>query len=268
MFFTAPVPMSPYTLGYYPRYRPGVTLAASACAAQYLAEQCERAWALCYQRQPVNQPTPIALLAQEYDEFLDRQRMMRLLRSTCRPQGEEKDRYIMALERVKMQRILQRQYFVSVQADIEEEQAFARHREDAEKFLAEAETYLSEFLPPDEESYLTLDPLNTPVCSNSSSHSASCDSPHFPTFSPQVPSSTSEVIIQDEPQDVIDDCVMTENRLMAKYRFEVFDTLQSILGSLSAVIEAPIEHVPKPPTVPETSSMQVNDNEEGASSQE
>lgn len=243
MFFDAPVPTSPYYLGYYPRYRPGVALAASACAAQ---EQRERAWALCYQQQPVDQPTPIALLAQEYDEFLDHQRMMRTLRSTCRPPDEDSIRYIVALRRANMQRILQWQKIVAMQADIEEEQAFARHRADAEKFLAEAETSLSEFLPPDEDPYLTFDLPNTPV-----------------------PGSTSKVLIQDEPKDVIDDCVMTENCLMAGYRVEVFDTLQSILGCLSAVIEAPIEHVPIPSTVAETSSsMQVNDNEEGAFLQE
>lgn len=263
MFFTAPVSMSPYS-PYYPRYRPGISFVVPALATKYLAEQRERAQALRYQQQPVNQPNPIALLAHEYDELPDQQRMMRVLR-TYRPQNEKNIGYIMALEHAEMQRanhttrqtvemrqwfrIREWQYLVSLHAHIEEEQAFARRRADAEKFLDEAETYLSGFLPPDEEPCLSaFQPFELP------------DTP--------LPSSTSKVLVQDEPllKDVIEDCVATDNRVMTEYRFDVRDTLQSILDCLSAVTstDVPIEHVPVPSTAAEiSSSMQVNVNEEG-----
>lgn len=243
MFFTTPVPMSPYSLNYYPHYHPGVSLAVSARASQYLAEQRERAWALRYQQQPMNQPTPIAHLAQEYDEFPDQQRMMDIL-STCRPQDERKIGYIMALEHAAIQRDnyaarqaaeLQRStiqkwhFFVALQAHIEEEQGFARQRADAEKFLAEAETYLSGFLPPDQEPYYST--------------FRSFDLPDTP-----IPTSTEQPLLKN----MIDDCIMTENRLMAEYKLEVRHTLQSILDCLSAAIER-------------SSSMQVNDTEDGTS---
>ncbi|KAG1861912.1 hypothetical protein C8R48DRAFT_762275 [Suillus tomentosus] len=77
IFFTEPVRTSPYSPDYYPRH-PVVLLSARARATRYLAEQRERAWALRYQQQPVNQPTQIALLAQEYDEFPDQQCMMHI----------------------------------------------------------------------------------------------------------------------------------------------------------------------------------------------
>ncbi|KAG1798725.1 hypothetical protein EV424DRAFT_1352484 [Suillus variegatus] len=78
IFFTEPVQTSPYSLDYYPPYRPVVLLSARARATRYLAEQHEHAWALRYQQQPVNQPTQIALLAQEYNEFPDQQCMMHI----------------------------------------------------------------------------------------------------------------------------------------------------------------------------------------------
>jgi hypothetical protein len=74
MFFNAPVSMSLYSRDYYPRYCLG-----TSCPVPVLAS--ERAWALRYQQQPVNQPNPTALLVHEYDEFPDQQRMMRVLRS-------------------------------------------------------------------------------------------------------------------------------------------------------------------------------------------
>ncbi|KAG1826202.1 uncharacterized protein BJ212DRAFT_331458 [Suillus subaureus] len=275
--------MSPYSPDYYPRYRPGISFAVPALATKYLAEQRERARALRYQQQPVNQPSPIALLAHEYDEFPDQQRMIRVLH-TCRSQDEKNIGHIMALKHAETQwanhtarqtaemqwsRIRAWQYFVALNAHIEEEQAFARRRADAEKFLEEAETYLSEFLPPDEEPCLSafqpFDLPGTPVCFHSSSKSVSCDLPQSPTFSPQLPASTSKVLVQDELllKDMIEDCVMTE------YRFEVHDTLQSILDCLSAVTstEGPIEHVPVPTTAGEiSSSMQVDVDEEGTMS--
>ncbi|KAG2149755.1 hypothetical protein BD769DRAFT_1659313 [Suillus cothurnatus] len=218
MFFNAPVSMSLYSRDYYPRYCLG-----TLCPVPVLAS--ERAWALRYQQQPVNQPNPTALLVHEYDEFPDQQRMMRVLRS-CKPQDEKNIDYVMSLELAEMQR-----------ADLEEEQVFARHRADAEKFLEEAETYLSEFLPPDEEPSLGAFQL--------------FDQPDTP-----VPTSTSKVFVQDGPllKFVIEDCAVTENRPMAEYRFEVRDTLQSILDCLSAATstEGPIEHVPVPSTTAET----------------
>lgn len=252
--------MSPYSPDYYPRYRPGISFAVPALATKYLAEQRERARALRYQQQPVNQPSPIALLAHEYDEFPDQQRMIRVLR-TCRSQDEKNIGHIMALKHAETQwanhtarqtaemqwsRIRAWQYFVALNAHIEEEQAFARRRADAEKFLEEAETYLSEFLPPDEEPCLSaFQPFDLPGT--------------------PLPASTSKVLVQDELllKDMIEDCVMTE------YRFEVHDTLQSILDCLSAVTstEGPIEHVPVPTTAGEiSSSMQVDVDEEGTMS--
>jgi hypothetical protein len=241
MFFNAPVSMSLYSRDYYPRYCLG-----TLCPVPVLAS--ERAWALRYQQQPVNQPNPTALLVHEYDEFPDQQRMMRVLRS-CKPQDEKNIDYVMSLELAEMQR-----------ADLEEEQVFARHRADAEKFLEEAETYLSEFLPPDEEpslgAFQLFDQPDTPVCSHSSNNSVSCDLLQVLTLSPQVPTSTSKVFVQDGPllKFVIEDCAVTENRPMAEYRFEVRDTLQSILDCLSAATstEGPIEHVPVPSTTAET----------------
>ncbi|KAG1867815.1 hypothetical protein DFJ58DRAFT_113551 [Suillus subalutaceus] len=266
MFFTTPVSTSPYSPDYYPRYRPGISFVVPALATKHLAEQRERARALRYQQQPVNQPNPIALLAHEYNELPDQQRMMCVLR-TCRPQDEKNIGYIMALEHAKMQRanhtahqtaemqwfrIREWQYLVALNAHFEEEQAFARRRADAEKFLEEAETYLSGFLPPDEEPCLSaFQPFELP------------DTP--------LPTSTSQVLVQDEPllRDMIEDCVVTENRVMTEYQFEVRDTLQSILDCLSAVTstEGPIEHIPVPSTAAEiSSSMQVNVDEEGTTS--
>ncbi|KAG1885653.1 hypothetical protein F4604DRAFT_1727433 [Suillus subluteus] len=289
MFFTTPVFTSPYSPDYYPRYRPGISFVVPALATKHLAEQRERARALRYQQQPVNQPNPIALLAHEYNELPDQQRMMRVLR-TCRPQDEKNIGYIMALEHAEMQRanhtahqtaemqwfrIREWQYLVALNAHFEEEQAFARRRADAEKFLEEAETYLSGFLPPDEEPCLSaFQPFelpDTPVCSHPSSKSISSNLPQSPTFSPQLPTSTSHVLVQDEPllKDMIEDCVVTENRVMTEYQFEVRDTLQSILDCLSAVTstEGPSEHIPVPSTAAEiSSSMQVNVDEEGTTS--
>ncbi|KAG1834520.1 hypothetical protein EV424DRAFT_660262 [Suillus variegatus] len=248
MFFTTPVSTSPYPLDYYLRYRPTVPFAVSTRAAQYLGEQRERAWALRYQQEPVNQPTLIALLAQEYDEFPDRQRMMDVL-CACTPQDEEKIGGTMARNHAEMRRMRELQHFVALQAHIEEEQGFARHRANAEKFLAEAEASLSDFLPPDREPYLnTFQPFDLPDTS--------------------VRTSTSKVIVEDEPlpKDVIEGCAMTENCVVAEYRFEERDTLQSIFDRLSAgtSTEVPIERVPVPSTAAETSSsMQVNFNEEG-----
>ncbi|KAG1783702.1 hypothetical protein EV702DRAFT_11382 [Suillus placidus] len=226
MFFTTPVPMTPY-FDCYP-----VSFVDHAHATQHLAEQRERARALRYQQQPVNQPTPTALLAQEYNEFPDQQRMMRMM---CT-----------AMPEIQQDRIREPQDLVALHAyTIEEEQGFARWR-------AEAENYLSEFLPPDQEPYLSaFQPFDLP------------DTP--------VPTSTSNVLVQDEPllKDGIEDCVMTENRLMAEYQIEVRDTLQSILGCLSAgtSTEVPIKHVPVPYAAAEiSSSTQVNVNEEGTTS--
>ncbi|KAG1783698.1 hypothetical protein EV702DRAFT_1055033, partial [Suillus placidus] len=177
MFFDTPVPMTPYS-DCHP-----VSFVDHAHATQHLAEQRERARALRYQQQPVSRPTPTALLAQEYNEFPDQQRMMRIL------------------SEMQRDRIQEWQDHVALHAHIEEEQGFARRRADAERFLAEAETYLSEFLPPDQEPYLSaFQPFDLP------------DTP--------VPTSTSNVLVQDEPllKDGSKDCVMTENRLMAEYR--------------------------------------------------
>jgi hypothetical protein len=192
MFFTTPVSRSPYSFDYYPRY-PGNPFLAS----RYLAEQRERALALHYQQQPVNQLNPIALLAHEYDEFPDQQRIMRVSLSR-RPRDEKNIGYFMALEHAQMQRanhtarktaemqrsmIQQWQYFVAIRTHMEEEEAFSRQRADAEKFLEEAETYLSGSLPVDEEPSLStfrpFDLPDTPVCSHSSGNSVSCDLPHF-----------------------------------------------------------------------------------------
>ncbi|KAG2096990.1 uncharacterized protein F5147DRAFT_839855 [Suillus discolor] len=247
MFFTEPVRTSPYSLDYYPCYHPVVFLSASARAARYLAEQRERAWALRYQQQPVNQPSQISLLAQEHDEFPDQQCMMHVLR-TCAPQHEDKIGHIMACKHAEMRHanheirqiaemqwtmIQQLQDMADLRSDIEEEQNFAHHRADAEKFLEEAETYLEDFLPPDQEPCLTIfEPFDLPDDSMSTS--------------------TSEVIVQDEPllEDVMEDCVMSESQRAAEYRSEVLNTLQSILGCLSAdtSTEVPSEHVPVPST--------------------
>ncbi|KAG2350624.1 hypothetical protein BDR05DRAFT_34715 [Suillus weaverae] len=176
MSFTTPVPMIPYS-DCYP-----VSFVDHAHATQHLAEQRERARALRYQQQPVNQPTPTALLAQEYNEFPDQQRIMRML---CT-----------AMPEMQRDRTQESQDLVDLHAyTIEEEQGFARWRAEAEKFLAEAETYLNEFLLPDQELCLSaFQPFDLP------------DTP--------VPTSISNVLVQDEPllKDGIDDCVMTEGK--------------------------------------------------------
>ncbi|KAG2096986.1 uncharacterized protein F5147DRAFT_715615 [Suillus discolor] len=218
MFFTEPVRTSPYSLDYYPCYHPVVFLSARARAARYLAEQRERAWALRYQQQPC---------------------MMHVLRS-CAPQHEDKIGHIMACKHAEMQWTMMQQLqdMADLRSDIEEEQIFAHHRADAEKFLEEAETYLEDFLPPDQEPCLTIfEPFDLPDDSMSTS--------------------TSEVIVQDEPllKDVIEDCVMSESHRAAEYRSEVLNTLQSILGCLSADTSTEVlsEHVPVPSTTAETS---------------
>ncbi|KAG1798829.1 uncharacterized protein HD556DRAFT_154351 [Suillus plorans] len=251
IFFTEPVRTSPYSLDYYPHYRPVVLLSARARATRYLSEQRERAWALRYQQQPLNQPTPIALLAQECDEFPDQQCIMHVLR-TCAPQHEDKIGHIMACKHTEMRHanhevrqiaemqwtaIQQLQDMADLRSDIEEAQIFAHHRANAEKFLEEAETYLEDFLPPDQEPCLTnFEPFDLPDDS--------------------ISTSTSEVIVQDEPllEDVMGDCVMTESHRAAEYRSEVLNTLQSILGCLSADTSTELpEHVLVSSTTAETS---------------
>ncbi|KAG2068751.1 hypothetical protein BDR04DRAFT_742868 [Suillus decipiens] len=176
--------------------------------------------------------------------------MMHILR-TCRPQDEGKIGYVMTLEHAAMQRanytarqaaesqrssIQKWQYFVTLQAHIEEERGFARHHADAEKFLAEAETYLSEFLPPDQEPYHSI--------------LRSFDLPDTP-----IPTSTSKAPVQDKPllKNMIDDCYDREppySRVqVGSARYAPVDPC------LSAAIET-------------SSSMQVNDTKDGASSQE
>ncbi|KAG1807058.1 hypothetical protein EV424DRAFT_248958 [Suillus variegatus] len=214
IFFTEPVRTSPYSLDYYPYY-PVVLLSARARATRYLAEQRERAWALRYQQQPMNQPTQIALLAQEYDEFPDQQCMMHVLR-TCALQHEDEIGYIMAYKHAEMRyanhticqiaemqrtTIQQLQAMADLRSDIEEAQIFAHHRANAEKFLEEAETHLEDFLPPDQEPCFTIfEPFDLPNDS--------------------ISTSTSKVIVQDEPllKDVMEDCVMTESHRAAEYR--------------------------------------------------
>ncbi|KAG1824001.1 hypothetical protein EV424DRAFT_1538367 [Suillus variegatus] len=201
IFFTEPVRTRPYSLDYYPYY-PVALLSARVRATRYLAKQRECAWALRYQQQPMNQPTQIALLAQEYDEFPNQQCMMHVL-CTCAPQHEDEIGYIMAYKHAEMRcralpslRYLRRQ----------EAQIFAHHRANAEKFLEEAETHLEDFLPPDQEPYFSIfEPFDLPDDS--------------------ISTSTSKVIVQDEPllKDVMEDCVMTEPSCG-----------RSILGCLSA----------------------------------
>ncbi|KAG1868027.1 hypothetical protein C8R48DRAFT_771736 [Suillus tomentosus] len=185
IFFTEPVRTSPYPLDYYP-YHPVVLLSARARATRYLAEQRERAWALRYQQQPVDQPTQIALLAQECDEFPDQECMMHVLR-TCAPQHEDEIGYMMAYKHAEMRHAkhtirqiaemqrtttLQLQALADIQSDMEEAQIFAHHHANAEKFLEEAETYLEDFLPPDQESCLTIfEPFDLPDDSISTSTS-------------------------------------------------------------------------------------------------
>ncbi|KAG2117842.1 uncharacterized protein F5147DRAFT_668865 [Suillus discolor] len=167
----------------------------------------------------------------------------------CTPQDEEKIGGTMARKHAEMRRMQEWQHFIALQAHIEEEQGFARHRANAEKFLAEAEASLSEFLPPDQEPYLNaFQPFDLPDTS--------------------VRTPTSKIIVEDEPlpKDMIEGCAMTENCVMAEYRFEERDTLQSIFDRLSAgtSTEVPIERVPVPSTPAETSSsMQVKVNEKG-----
>lgn len=208
IFFTEPVRPSRYSLDYYPRYRPVVLLSARARATGHLAEQRERAWALRYQQQPANQPTQIALLAQEHDEFPDQECTTHVLR-TCAPQHEDKLGHIMAYKQAEMRHakyairqiaemqrttIQQLQDMADLRSDIEEAQIFAHHRANAEKFLEEAETYLEDFLPPDQEPCLsTFEPFDLPDDS--------------------ISTSTSKVIVEDEPllKDVMEDCVMSES---------------------------------------------------------
>lgn len=162
MFFTTPAyyPTSTST-GYR---RPRVSFALADHATQYLATQRERAWALHYQQHHVNQPTPTALLAQEYNEFPDEQRIMRVL-DTHIPQDREDISHMMAPNHTDIRHHttgqtaeIQQDCLAALCARIEEEQGFGRLHADAEKFLAEAETYLDD----------------TPVCSHSSSNSVSC----------------------------------------------------------------------------------------------
>lgn len=185
IFFTEPVRTSPYSLDYYP-YRPVVLLSARARATRYLAEQRERAWALRYQQQPVDQPTQIALLAQECDESPDQECMMHVLR-TCAPQHEDEIGYMMAYKHAEMRHAkhairqiaemqrtttLQLQALADLRSDMEEAQIFAHHRANTEKFLEEAEIYLEDFLPPDQESCLTIfEPFDLPDDSISTSTS-------------------------------------------------------------------------------------------------
>jgi hypothetical protein len=259
-----------------PFFYPYALNQSCATSSQYLAEQRQHARVLHYLQRPVNQPTPTALLAQEYDEFPDQQSIIRVLGCTRLPQDKEDIGYIMASNHTEMQHHTagqtvetQQASLASLCARIGDEQGFARHHADAEKFLAEAETYLDEFLPPDQESdLLTFQPFDlpdTPVSSLSSSNSVSCRLPQ--STPPQVPTSTSDVPVQDELllEDVIDDSVVTDNRRMSGYRFEVRDTLESILDCLyaSTLTKGPIELVPVPFAAAETSSMQVNVNEEG-----
>ncbi|KAG1818279.1 hypothetical protein EV424DRAFT_1540215 [Suillus variegatus] len=186
IFFTEPVRMSPYSLDYYPPYRPVILLSARARASQYLAEQHERAWALRYQQQPVNQPTQIALLAQECNKFPDQECMMHVL-CTCAPQHEDEIGYMMAYKHTEMWHAnhaicqiaemqwtttLQLQAMADLRSDMEEAQIFAHHCANAEKFLEEAETYLEDFLPLDQKSCLTIfEPFDMPDDSISTSTS-------------------------------------------------------------------------------------------------
>jgi hypothetical protein len=176
MFFTTPAyyPTSTST-GYR---RPRVSFALADHATQYLATQRERAWALHYQQHHMNQPTPTALLAQEYNEFPDEQRIMRVL-------DTQDISHMMAPNHTEIRHHttgqtaeIQQDCLAALCARIEEEQGFGRLHADAEKFLAEAETYLDEFLPLDQESDLSTfqpsDLPDTPVCSHSSSNSVSC----------------------------------------------------------------------------------------------
>lgn len=216
MFLTTPA-YYPTSSGYR---RPRVSFALTGRATQYLTTQRERAWALRYQQHPVNQPTPTALLAQEYNEFPDEQRIMRVL-GTHIPQGKEDIGHIMAPNHTEIQHHttgqtaeIQQDYLSALCARIEEEQGFARLHADAEKFLAEAETYLDEFLPLDQESDLsTCQPSDLP------------DTP--------VPTSTSKVPVQDELllEDVTDDCFMTDHYfdIILSGNFQLLDELYSSL---------------------------------------
>ncbi|KIK49623.1 hypothetical protein CY34DRAFT_797074 [Suillus luteus UH-Slu-Lm8-n1] len=177
MFFTTPAyhPTSTST-GYR---RPRVSFALADHPTQYLATQRERAWALHYQQHRVNQPTPTALLAQEYNEFPDEQCIMRIL-DTHIPQDKEDISHMMTPNHTEIRHHttcqtaeIQQDCLAALCARIEEEQGFGRLHADAEKFLAEAETYLDD----------------TPV-----------------------PTSTSKVPVQDELllEDVNHDCFMTD----------------------------------------------------------
>lgn len=219
MFFTTPAYYSTST-GYR---RPRISFALNGRATQYLATQRERAWALRYQQHHVNHPTPTALLAQEYNEFPDEQRILRVL-GTHIPQDKEDIGHIMAPNHTE----IQQECLAALCARIEEEQGFGRLHADAEKFLAEAETYLDEFLPLDQESDLcTFQPSDQP------------DTP--------VPSSTSRVPVQDELllEDETDDCVMTYPYfdIILSGNFQFLDELYSSIPSLSPSSSARIDEV-------------------------
>ncbi|KAG2147568.1 hypothetical protein DEU56DRAFT_784683 [Suillus clintonianus] len=232
--------MCPYSSSDYSRSRP----------LHPLAEQRERALALHYQQHLGNQPTPNVLHTPEYDEFSNQQRMMRIrdVLRTRMPEDGKKDFYTgfpsyccracqlaeilqdhAIRDREREASIRKWQNFAAFHAQLEEEQLFARHRANAENFLAEAETF--------------LDP---------------------------APASTSKVPIQDEPS--LKDMFMAELRLMAEYRAEVRDTLQSILACLSegTSTEAPVKRDPVPSPAAQTADpTPVNVNrEETTTSQE
>ncbi|KAG2754501.1 hypothetical protein P692DRAFT_20869820 [Suillus brevipes Sb2] len=230
MFFTTPA-YYPTSTGYR---RPRISFALNGRATQYLATQRERAWALRYQQHHVNQPTPAALLAQEYNEFPDEQRILRVL-GTHIPQDEEDIGHKIAPNHTEIQHQttghtaeFQQDCLAALCARIEEEQGFGRLHADAEKFLAEAETYLDEFLPLDQESDLcTFQPSDLP------------DTP--------VPSSTSKVPVQDELllEDETDDCVMTYPYfdIILSGNFQFLDELYSSIPSLSPSSSARIDEV-------------------------
>lgn len=219
MFFTTPA-YYPTSTGYH---RPRISFALNGHATQYLATQRERAWALRYQQHHVNQPTPTALLAQEYNEFPDEQHILRVL-GTHIPQDKEDISHIMAPNHTE----IQQDRLAALCARIEEEQGFGRLHADAEKFLAEAETYLDEFLPLDQESdsctFQPSDLLDTPV-----------------------PSSTSKVPVQDELllEDETEDCVMTYPYfdIILSGNFQFLDELYSSIPSLSPSSSARIDEV-------------------------
>ncbi|KAG1757334.1 hypothetical protein EDB19DRAFT_1656944 [Suillus lakei] len=250
MSLTTPAPVSPYSPNYY-SYRPRAFSAVNP-HAQYLAEQRERARALRYQH---NEPTPNTLLAQEYDEcpgVLSDDKELPPYGYMASKHVETQSAHFRARVEAEIQltRIREREYSVAFQAHIEEEQYFARWHADAEKFLAEVDTYLSTFLPLDQEPCLSaFRPF---------------DLPDTPALSPQVPASTSEVFVQDDPslEDVIKSHCMAENPEM----------FQLIFGCLceATSTEVPIEHAPVPPAATETSSSAQNNVNEGGitSSQE